>query len=239
MAGTKQAANGIGNGTGNGVGIGHNLTLNEPQKALVRNVGPTMRYPKGQIIFSAGDVADRVYYIEEGYVKIYRLDQEGRKITVGTIRNPGELMGLSETLYHGERTCYAEAISDVEMVKLTRDDFYTLLGQDRDLAINVAVILGIRMREAEGIIHELVSQQVPGRLALLLLKIAERYGRADEDGITIHLRLTHEEIASMIGTTRQTVTQTLNQFKREKSIRVVGRMIKILNSAKLEQWATS
>ncbi len=218
---------------------GEHLILNENQKSLVRKLGRTMQYPKGQIIFSAGDIADRVYLIEEGWVKIYRLDHEGRKITVGTIRNAGELMGLAETLYHGERTCYAEAITDVVIVKLIRDDFFNLLKEDGELAINVASTLGVRMREAEAMVHELVCWQVPGRLALLLLKIAERYGVADEEGILINLKLTHEEIASMIGTTRQTVTQTLNMFKKEKSISVQGRLIKILDSPKLEQWTTT
>ncbi|MDA8097778.1 MAG: Crp/Fnr family transcriptional regulator [Clostridia bacterium] len=215
------------------------LVLDEKQLDLIRTFGRRIPYPKGQIIFAAGDIADRAYFIEEGLVKIYRLDHEGRKITVGTIRNQGELMGLAETLCSGERTCFAEAISDVVIVKLTKDDFRQILTKDNELAIKAASLLGVRMREAEAMVHELVCRQVPGRLALLLLKIGERYGVQAKDGTLINLRLTHEEIASMIGATRQTVTQTLNLFKKEKSIDLKGRMIEILDPEKLKQWTTS
>ena len=73
-------------------------------------------------------------------------------------------------------------------------------------------------------------------MALLLLKIGERCGIPENDGVTIKLRLTHEDIAGMIGTTRQTVTSLLNTFKREKSIEFQGREIKILDSKKLASW---
>jgi CRP-like cAMP-binding protein len=233
----------INNGLGEDAGISFTpegdpkaLTVSDEEKALIRSVGRKLAYPRGQILFAAGDLADRVYLLEQGWVRIFRLDFEGRKITVGAIRNPGELMGLAETLYHGERTCFAEAITNVVVVKLTRGDFLRILEGTPTLALRVASLLGARMREAEGKVHELICLQVPGRLALLLMKIGERTGVPSDNGTLINLRLTHEEIASMIGTTRQTVTQTLNLFKKEKSIQIDGRMIKILDEQKLARW---
>lgn len=213
--------------------------ISEEEKELLRRAGRTLSYPRGQIIFAVGDNADQVYLLERGWVRIYRLDFEGRKITVGAMRNPGELIGLSEALYEGERTCFAEAVTDVVMVKLNRTSFLQILKHNQNLALKVASLLGVRMREAESKIHELVSMQVPGRLALLLLKMGERNGHTSSDGIQVNLRLTHEEIASMIGTTRQTVTQTLNLFKKEKSIKTRGRMIIILDCRKLARWIHS
>lgn len=215
---------------------GSPLVLNEQEKELVRGIGTIVNYPKGQIIFAADEVADRVYLIEKGWVKIYRLSSDGREVTVGSIRNPGEMMGLAETVYHGKRTCFAGAISDVTLVLVSKKDFLEVLTHEHYFALKVAKLLAVRMREAEAMIHELVCFQVPGRLALLLLKIGERCGIPESDGVIIELRLTHEEIAGMIGTTRQTVTSLLNTFKREKSIEFRGREIKILDPEKLGSW---
>lgn len=213
-----------------------NLALDETEKMLIRQAGSTVHFPKGHVVFSAGEVADRVYLIESGWVKIYRLSADGRRVTVGSIRSPGELMGLAETLWGGERTCFAGAINNVSLVTLSKNKFEELLARQPFLAIKVAKLLGARMREAESIIHEMVCWQAPGRLALMLLKIGERCGVESNRGIKINLPLTHEEIACMVGTSRQTVTSLLNTFKQEKSIILEGREINIVNPDKLAKW---
>ena len=213
------------------------LVLDEREKELVRRIGTVMHYRKGDTIWSEGDVANRVYLIEKGYVKIYHLTPEGRRVTVGSIRNPGEMMGLAETLYHGERTCYAGAMTDVTLVAVTKQKFLELLTDEHHLSLKVSRLLAARMREAESMVRELVCWQVPGRLALMLLKISERCGVPEEGGVRIKLRLTHEEIANMIGATRQTVTALLNTFRQERSIEIgEEREIKILDPQKLANW---
>ena len=210
--------------------------LNEAEKMLIRQAGSTVHYPKGHIIFATGDISDRVYLIESGWVKIYRLSADGRRVTVGSIRSPGEMMGLAETLVEAERTCFAGAINDVAMVVMTKNKFEELMAQQPMLAIKVAKLLGARMREAEAIIHEMVCWQAPGRLALMLIKMGERMGVQSKGGIKINLQLTHEEIANMVGTSRQTVTSLLNTFKQEQSIVYEGRAIRIVNPVKLAKW---
>lgn len=212
------------------------LAFDEHEKSLIREYGTVVHYPKGQIIFSAGDTADRIYLIEKGFVKIYRITPDGRRVTVGSMRTSGQLMGLAETLYHGERTCFAGAISDSTLVVVRKSRFEELLARQPSIAIKVATTLGIRMREAEAIIQEMVCWQVPGRLAMLLIKMSERAGVETEAGTKITLRLTHEEIACMIGTSRQTVTSLLNTFKQENSIYIEGREMFILDADKLMKW---
>lgn len=212
------------------------LALDEDEKNLIREYGTVVHYPKGQIIFSQGDTADRVYFIEEGFVKIYRITPDGRRVTVGSMRTSGQLMGLAETLYHGERTCFAGAINDSTLVVVRRARFEELLGQQPSIAIKVATTLGVRMREAEGIIQEMVCFQVPGRLAMLLLKMSERAGIETETGRKINFRLTHEEIAAMIGTSRQTVTSLLNIFRQENSILIEEKEVYIIDMDKLNKW---
>ncbi len=213
-------------------------TLDEVEKIILREAGSTVHYPKNHVIFAAGDIADRVFLIESGWVKIYRLSLDGRRATVGSIRSPGEIMGLAETLWGGERTCFAGAISNVSLVIIRKNKFEELLSRHPVLALKVAKFLGARMREAEAIIHEMMCWQAPGRLAMMLLKMGERCGEEYKRGVKINLQLTHEELANMVGTSRQTVTSLLNTFKMEKGIDYEGRGIMILNPDKLTRWIT-
>jgi len=210
--------------------------LNEFEKMIIREAGSTVHYPKGHVIFAAGDISDRVFLLESGWVKIYRLSADGKRVTVGRIRSPGEMMGLAETLLEVERTCFAGAINNVTMVVLRKDEFEQLMAKHPFLAIKVSKLLAVRMREAEGIIHEMVCWQAPGRLALMLMKMGDRCGKETKNGIILDVQLTHEEIASMVGTSRQTVTSLLNTFKQEKSIAYEGRTIRILDPDKLGKW---
>lgn len=212
------------------------LVLDEQEQKLVVEKGALLHYPPGHIIFSDNEIADRVYYLQNGYVKIYRINAEGREVTVGSIRNPGEMFALAETLYHGKRTCFGGAITAVDLVALTKSQFGTLLSTNHGLAVKVAKLLGARMRAAESMVYEMVCWQAAGRLAVLLLKISEQYGIDTDEGKQIQLHLTHKDIASMIGATRPTVTTLLNTFRDEQSIIIRDHAIIIKDREKLASW---
>ncbi|MCL6446824.1 MAG: Crp/Fnr family transcriptional regulator [Armatimonadetes bacterium] len=212
------------------------VVLSDVEKILIRQAGITLQYKKKQIIFAPEDLADKVYLIDSGWVKIFRLTADGRGVTVGSIRNPGELMGLAETLSGERRTCFAGALTDVSLVALGKNKFEELLAKHSFLAVKVAQLLGARMREAESIIHEMVSWQAPGRLASTLLKLGEKCGEEGKNGIKIRLPLTHEELAGMVGVSRQTITSLLNTFRNEKSIDYERKIIKIINIEQLSRW---
>jgi len=138
------------------------------------------------------------------------------------MRTSGQLMGLAETLYHGERTCFAGAINDATLVVVRKARFEELLVKHPTIAIKVATTLGVRMREAEAIIQEMVCFQVPGRLAMLLLKMSERAGIETETGTKIN--------------SRQTVTSLLNIFRQENSIAIEEKEVYIVDIDKLNKW---
>ncbi|MCL4426051.1 MAG: Crp/Fnr family transcriptional regulator [Firmicutes bacterium] len=210
-------------------------SLQETEKRLLLHDSPLVHFRRGYNLFSPTDQANKVYLIERGRVKIHRITSDGRRITVA-IRHPGDLIGLAEMLCCIERLCFAEALEEVDAYVIKHVDFLRTLGHDSDLAIKVAAILAQRLREAESTLFDIVAYQVPGRVALLLLKLAERCGIPDGDGIRVKLKLTHEEIACMLGTTRQTVTSVLNFFKSEKLIILQGSEIKIAQADKLARW---
>lgn len=208
-----------------------------PEREALRRMGTSVWYPPGHIVFSAGEQADRVYFIEEGYVKIYRLDPRGREITVGGMRNPGEIMGLAETLTGNTRACFARAFTNVTLLILTRERFLDLLYREHRLAVRVAAALAVRLRAAESLVYNLVCRPVPGRLAVMLLKFGDAYGIRTEQGVRIGIPLTYGEIASIIGSTRQTVTSLMNALREEGCIAVEGRTITIKDTGRLSERA--
>jgi len=213
------------------------FSMTERERRILRRAGVTVRYPRGQIIFAAGEQADRVYLIEAGHVRVYRLDPRGRETAVDALRKPGELLGVAETLYGGRRPCFARAVTGVTLVVLSVERFLDILGAEDRLALKVASLFAARMREAEEQAYRLMSRPVPGRLAAMLLKFGEAHGIKTEKGVRIGIPLTCGEIASMIGSTRQTVTALLNAFRDEGLIEAGGREIIIRDPAKLAERA--
>lgn len=212
------------------------LVLDEELQALVRNAGVPVKYPKGQIIFSADEFADRVYLIEDGYIKVYRVTNEGRHATLGSLRQPGELMGMAEALNDAKRTCFAGAVTDVALVMMTKDQFLGVLLQNNRLAVQVASMLAARMRAAESTVGDLICWQIPARLATTLLKLSKSNGEETEEGLTIKPKLNYSEIAAMIGSSRQTVTTLMNVMRNQGCVSVENREITVRDPDKLARW---
>lgn len=192
--------------------------LNEGEREIIRQAGKRLHYSRGSNLFVAGDPADRIYLLEEGWVKIYRMSGDGKQVTVGSLRRPGELMGLAEAVAGGLRTCCAGAVSDLVVFAVARETFMQLLDTEPFLAVKIAKLLATRMREAESGIAGMASYQVRERLVRLLLEMAETCGTADENGISLNLNLTHEELAAMVGSSRQTISSLMGELNRERSV---------------------
>ncbi|MDI6709931.1 MAG: Crp/Fnr family transcriptional regulator [Thermoanaerobacterales bacterium] len=203
--------------------------------ARIRQSGPCVSYPKGQMVFTAGEVADRVFFIEEGMIKVFTATGEGHQMIVA-LRYAGELLGLAETLYGGERSCSAEAVAPTRLIILPKETFLQLMRDEPNFALRVSEVLGARVREAQIKLCELTCYQVPGRLALYLLNLMERCGVETPQGIKLDFKLTHEELARIVGTSRPTLTSTLNSFRKEGSIDLRGREIWIIKPEKLRHW---
>lgn len=211
------------------------LTLDDADRNIFKRYGNSFHYIKGQLLFAAGDNANHVYLIQRGRLNIYRLTDNGRQVTVA-FRQVGEIVGMAEALYGGERICFAEALEVLTVIAVTTKDFKEILYLNPLLAVRVAEVLGARVREAHSIIHEMASCQVSARIALILLKLGEKGGTPLRGGLRINLKLTHEEIARMVGTSRQSVTTVLNSLKQDGSVVFKGREIDVIYPAKLANW---
>lgn len=169
---------------------------------------------RGEFIFKAGSAGDNVYFLESGRVKIYHLSPTGKEILLWFCF-PGEIFGLAEVCHGGGRQVYAEICGPSQVLSVRQDDFKTFLATHPSGALLVNEVLACRLRNLGNIIQGLVASDVNERVAQLLVRLAATHGQKTQNGdVTLDIRLTHQEMANMIGTTRQSVTSALNLLRR-------------------------
>jgi len=211
--------------------------LTDKEQAYLHKIGSEINYPKGQIIFSSGQKTNEVYYIISGFVKIYRTTEDGRQVSVA-LRYPGDFIGLAEVLSNSfERGYSAEAMDKVKLLITWQEPFKKMLADMPDFSSKLMELMSDRLRQAQNTIYDFIMNPTQGRLALVLLEMAERSGFPGEDGlINVSLRVTQEELACVIGASRQTVSSLLNLLKEDGSVKYEGREIVAVESSKLKKW---
>lgn len=181
------------------------------------------RYARDAIIFSEDDPSDAIYILKEGLVKLISLSERGTE-TILHILSPGDIFGellLSEK----KRVFSAIAIRDVLVTVISRAAFLELLSTVPTFANNFIRLLSRRVARMGKGMAESSHTWSYHRLAKILLHLAERYGEEVPNGTLIKLRLTHEDLANLIGTSRETVTTQLNKFKRMGLVSGEGRSL--------------
>jgi len=189
---------------------------------------------RGKIVYFPEDPSDSVYLLKEGRVKVSRLSEDGKEVTLAILK-PGELFGELALANEGPRETIAEAIDDSLLCVINKADFERTIKRKPDLALKVFKLVGLRLRRLETKVEELVFRSAPSRLAQLLIRLAKEYGRPSQDGIMLCLSLTHREFANLIGSTRETVTLVLNDFRRQGMIEIYRRRILIRKEKELER----
>lgn len=195
-----------------------------------RNLLPYFRksfFSKKKHIEFTGTSRDYIYFVKTGRVKVSYLSPEGKEITV-TILHPGDVYSL-----HSEATI--TVIEPAEIWYIGTDNFKKILLEHPDLAINLFKILGAILKNTNDALLNLAFKEVNSRLATLLLKMAREKGVSTAAGISFVLGLTHEDIANLISSTRQTVTTVLNRFEKSGIIEVNKKKIIVKNMEKLTE----
>jgi CRP/FNR family transcriptional regulator, cyclic AMP receptor protein len=186
----------------------------------------TMReFPRGRVILRPGEAQEMVYLIKEGRVKVSRYSPGGREQILALLE-PGDLVG-ELALVRQTEPVHVEAFENTLICELSRQDFVALLRRQPEVMLHVIRELASRLRIAEEEIADLAFRDVPGRLASLLLRLAEACGERAGGKLRLTLRLTHYDIASMIGATRETVTTALGRFRKARLILTEQRYIVI------------
>jgi CRP-like cAMP-binding protein len=170
------------------------------------------RFDAGSPIYLPSQPADSVMLVADGLVKICHLTGDGKAATLAFVA-PGEMFGELALFEPGQRGEYCEAVEATTLVRIPREAIQDLMQNTLDVALKVTKLVGLRRRRIENRLRNLLFTSNQERLTHLLLDLAEQFGTAAEEGIRLRLKLSHQELASLIGTTRETVTILLGKMK--------------------------
>jgi CRP/FNR family transcriptional regulator, cyclic AMP receptor protein len=188
-------------------------------------------YPKGSVILFEDDPGDSLYIVREGRVKVVLVGEDGREVILGVL-GIGEHFGELSLIDDQPRSAHVIAMEDSQLLVLRRDDFRRRVEANTSIAWALLSELSRRLRRADNKIGGLVLLDVPGRIARLLLDLAEEAG-ADR----LEKPLTHQTIAQMIGASRETVSRAMREFQDAGWLRVERRCIVLSDRAALERRA--
>lgn len=191
-------------------------------------------FKKGATIYLLDDPSEHVYLLKEGTIKISRIGQDGQEMILDIIA-PGEIFGEMSLLGEDSRSTMAQAAEDSLICSIGKGDFFSFFSAHNDLAFKVLKLVGLKRVEIETRLEELAYCSVSERIASLLNRMAKRHGVKENGGIKIRPRLTHRDIAFLVGASRETVTDQLNQLKAQGLIDTSFMSITISKPEELER----
>jgi CRP/FNR family transcriptional regulator len=172
------------------------------------------KYQRKEIIYLPGDPSTTVYFLKRGRVKIVYLAENGRRLTLAICRAGQPFGELTFTERYEHHRFYAQALEDVELCYIDKDSLLRFAQERPYLSLNLTKWVGHQLRELQMRLEELLFRDVATRLVCLIERLAREEGQPTGEGIEINLRLTHLEIAELIGSTRETTTHLVNQLRR-------------------------
>ena len=194
-------------------------------------------YSKKSIICHEGDPGDTLYIIKCGRVKIAKVAMDGREKTLA-IMQTGDFFGEMAIFDDLPRSATAEAIdSEVRLFALSKRDFERAIGENPTIALAIMRDLTRRIRAVNQQVEDLAFKDVHGRVASTLLNLAQTEGQKANGQVTIRIRMTHQDLANMVGSSRETVTRALNRMQDEGVITISHQQITLLNPEALANWA--
>lgn len=199
---------------------------------LILKSGHLRKFPKNQIIFYAGAVCNEIYYIDKGWVNIYSMTDEGKRVSVG-LRSKGEFVGISEIFCRSSWQCFGQVLAEVDVYAIELKNLYVILDNHPSILRKFLTLTAHRLQEANTTMLNYVCKQAPGRLALTLLNLAEKSSNKKNDKVKVSIKLTQEELAAIISTTRQSAGRIMNSFKKLGCIEMKGRQIEAIYPDKL------
>jgi CRP-like cAMP-binding protein len=185
-------------------------------------------------LFFAREPSDNIYLVKEGRIKLLRANSEGREVILD-ILGPGEIFGELALVGEVHRSHSAEAIEDTLVCVIKKKDFEGILQRHPEMALRVLKLIGLRRRELEMRLEDLVFQPLAGRLALALLWQAQRHGVTETDG-SIRIPLTQSDLANLIGASREAVSEQLKEMKLLGLIKTSYRNIKLTDQSGLKSF---
>src|SRR5829696_9250466 len=176
------------------------------------------------MIFAPGDPDDQLYFLLEGTVRLYKIYGEYKEATVALLKDGGVFGELS--LEEGPwQTVFAEALTDVRVIRVRKAILAEVVKRRPEFATKLFFSFSERLRQSEEVIDSLLDRAVSARLATLLSNLGNRFGETNGSGTVLKVRLTHQDLANMIVSTREAVSKVMSEFQRDGVIETRNRRI--------------
>ena len=209
-------------------------TLDQDSAASLRASMNEIELAKGELLFHEGDPGDSLYVVLRGKIKLGRTSGDGRENLVAVL-GPGEMFGELSLFDPGPRSAGATALVDSTLLGLSSDELTPWLATRPDVARALLRAIARRLRRTNDSMSDLVFSDVPGRVAKALLDLSARFGTPGEDGIHVAHDMTQEELAQLVGASRETVNKALADFAGRGWLRLEARAVVLTNVERLSQ----
>lgn len=195
-------------------------------------------YAKGQLIFHQGDLAGSLFVMKEGLVKVFVTSEDGDEMVLVTLRPP-DTFGELALLDGSDRSASAEALEPTIVVEVNRTTFLDIVRSTPHMMEALLVSMGAVLRRLTEQAADLVFLDLHGRVAKLLMTMADEHGNANDDGIELDVKLTQTDIAAMVGGSRQSINQILRSFEERGYVELRGKTMLVKQPDRLRHRAGS
>jgi CRP-like cAMP-binding protein len=204
--------------------------------AALRLAGAARTFPRGQALFTEGDLGERVFMIERGWVTLRSSGPDGEEMILA-LRGPGEVVGEMSAFDGAPRTASAIAVGRVDAIVAPARAVSKLIAEDVAVANDFARVLAARLRESDRQRVEYTALDTLARVARRLLDLAERFGRPTADGVRVELPLSQQELASWCGASRESTVKALRTLRDIGTITTGRRMVTLHDTDGLRRHA--
>lgn len=206
--------------------------LSSDELLAINNKTHLRQYNADYIFYMPEDTGEVLFLLKKGRVQLYRISPDGRKLVLATLY-PGAMFGHMALVGQRLQNTYAQSLDDCTICAWSRDEVEETLKRNPDFALRVIEALGNRLSEAEDKLTDVTFKRLPARLAALLIQLCDETRSCELTGFT------HQYLADILGTYRETVTQILNDFKNKGTIELGRKLIHILDISLLEEIANA
>ncbi|MDN5696788.1 MAG: Crp/Fnr family transcriptional regulator [Rubrobacter sp.] len=195
------------------------------------------RFKPKDTIFTPGDPDDQLYFLISGTIRLYKMYGDYKEATTALLKEGGVFGKLS--MVEGRwQDVFAEAVSAVEVASVQKSALETVLKRQPEFAMKLFASLSERLRQSDEVIESLLHREVSTRLATLLLNLSDRFGEDNGgSGVLLDVRLTHQDLANMIASTREAVSKVMSELQREGFIEVQSHKVVLRNRQALSEYA--
>ncbi|WP_445480517.1 Crp/Fnr family transcriptional regulator [Lysinibacillus irui] len=195
--------------------------LNIEELQQMESIAPITVTKKGTLITSPNTSQKRLYLIKSGKVRMYTISNDGKELTIDVL-GTGHVFGEISLFAPGPHYIYSKAIEDSVICSIDKVQFEQIIMEKPDIALKIIKILSTRLKEMEEMMEQMAYGSVRNKLLFLLNRLSEKFGEplkehadGENEWIQLGVKVTHQELASMMGSVRETVTELLNELNSE------------------------